>query len=529
MKTKIILVVILVLMNCLGILRNSTNTQKNAAKYRNDIFELQNLYPPIVISVQKEKNIAEDKKTNRKTQYEIMPDFAYGKWYMEEYMVDLFDSHDHDTDHMNRKRIKGYTRNYFSTENGGKARLIKEVRGAQRYQYVDCQWYVDGECVNMDSPANEFLFRMRNGTYKIEARKRDTTLISFTAVFPEMPEIVFKPTPSYDGEFGFDDNRYEAVAKLNNAEYLDMKYKYIVPFAGMQKNRTIDIDAHIVYMKDSYSEEDMKNATVKFESSSPGIKIGHGDEYGNYKEIQEYRLSDFEKSILSLKIKSEDIVGKGSVTARIGDNIVGKINLEIKDYLVPVNLTLVQVITNDRLGKYVDLEKQIPALDELLNKKSYNQAFVQWNVNKVVKTIKLNINKEKVKLLDIYKAAVKYYRDNNLNPENEFIMFISNSDFADDASGYANVSRNAINRYSIVRPDALKNKSAAHELGHNLGLKDLTVEHKSYFYDTDNFMDYYSTYNKDNRNMFWKYQWDDIYNRLYEEQQMKTLQANIGH
>lgn len=522
MKTRVILLLLLILINAPCILRISIYTQRSTIRHRNNArdrsntLELQNLYPSVFISEQK-------------VEPEPMPDFAYGKWYMEEYMVDLFDIHDHDADYMNRKRIKGYTRNYFSTEDGGKAKLIKEVWGTRKYQHVDCQWYVDGKCVNIDSPANEFLFRMRNGTYKIEARKRDTTLISFTAVFLEMPEIVFKPTPSYDGEFGFDDNRYDAIAKLNNAEYLDMKYKYVVPFVSMQKNQTIDIDAHAIYMKDSYDEEDMKNTTVRFEASSPGIKIMHCGKNGSCKEIKECRLYDFEKNILSLKIKSKNIIGKASITARIGNDIVGKINLETKDYLNPVNLTLVQVITNDRLGKYVDLEKQIPALTELLNKKSYNQAFVQWNINGVVKTIKLNINKEKIKLIDIYRAAVKYYRDNNLNPENEAVMFVSDSDFANDASGYAFVSRNATGRYSIVRPDALKNKSAAHELGHSLGLKDLNVEHKSYFYDTDNFMDYYSTYNKDNRNMFWKYQWDDMYNRLYEEQQRKSLQANISH
>lgn len=521
MKTKIILLVIALMTNGPGIMQHLVHKRTGGTRHHKDFASgVRIRHPAATLIPAHHSDIPPPMPqvhTDEQNGSEIVPDFAYGKWYMEEYMVDLFDLHDSDADHMNRKRTKGYTRNYFSTLDGGIAKLLKTTQGASRLQYVGCEWYVDGKCVNEDDPASEFFFKMHEGSYKIEARHNDTTLISFTAVFPEVPEVIFEPTASYDGEFGFDDNRYEAVARLNQAEYLDAKYKYAVPFVSMLRGQAIDIDARVMYAEDAGNDQGIEDIVVSLDASSPGIVIGRTDSKG-YHRLSQFALSDLHKGRISLRIQSDRVMENASVTARIGKRVVGKINIEVRERLAPLKLKFVQVIVNDRLGKDVDMKKEIPLLDELLNRKSYNQAFVQWNISDDVKILRLQIDKDEVKLLDVYKAAIKHYKDHGLNTDNETVVFVAGSDVPNDASGYAYLSRKGINPYAIVRSDVLEYKSVAHELGHNLGLKDLSFEHKSYFFDTDNFMDYYSTYGNDNRNMFWKYQWDHIYDRVYKMQ-----------
>lgn len=273
-----------------------------------------------------------------------------------------------------------------------------------------------------------------------------------------------------------------------------------------------------MYAEDADSENNHQDVFVKLEASSPHIQIGHTDSTG-YHSLPGFALSELSEGGISLTIQSGQVAENASVTALIGNRAVGKMNIEIRECLDPLPLHLVQIIVNGREDYDItDLEKQIPILDEMLNKRSYNQAFVQWDLQNEVKVLNLTINKKNIKLLDIYKAAVKHYKDHGLNPDNENIMFVASCDALNDASGYAHLSGKGINAYAIVNRNALEYKSIAHELGHNLGLKDLNKEHMSYFFDTDNFMDYYSTYNNDNRNMFWKYQWDIIYNRVHSKQ-----------
>lgn len=448
-------------------------------------------------------------------------DYVYGKWYQEEYLVDLYNLYDWDVDFKKSKRVKGFTRNYFSAEDGGVARLLKKVTGSSRHEYVDCLWYVDEICVNDRNPAYEFLFRMHEGSYKIEARSNDTILISFMAVFPESLEVVFKPGSSYDGEYGFDDNKYEVIARLNDAEYLDEKFRYAVPFISMQQNQTILIDAYLMYKKNIDNKEALADIPISFEPSSPDIKISRYENNAS-REIIGCKVSDFKDGKITLAIRAEDIVENGFINVRMHGELIGKINMEARRCLGALDLILVKVVINDGLGDDIDLEDKIPGLHKLLNEKSFNQAFVHWNIDRI-ETLKLYIDKAKVSLLDVYREAVKHYKDNDLNKDNSTIMFVSDSELTSDASGYAYVSKSGTNRYSIVRSNAIHNRTPVHELAHNLGLKDLSSEFKAYFYDTDNFMDYYSVAGNDNRRMFWKHQWKQIYEQVYNHQRKKML------
>jgi len=527
MKTKVIIVIVFLMMNSPNIMLNLTHDEvldltgyTDASTHHKAIWIDNRPHITAGISRLRERNVQGIGNLYREEKDAVMADYVYGKWYQEEYLVDLYNLAEWDADFKSSKRVKGFTRNYFSEQDGGKARLLRKVAGSPRHEYVDCMWYVDDIRVN-DNPAFEFFFRMHEGSYKIEARSQDTTLISFTAVFPETFEVVFTPGPSYDGEYGFDDNKYEIIAKLNNAEYLDNKYKYIVPFISVQQNQNVEIIANLMYKKEPGHIYDADDLYITFEPSSPDIEI---TTYENGKPVKtdKAKLSGFEKGKMRLGIKATGVVDDGYINVRMGDRIIGKLNVQAKRCLRTLDLILVKVVINDKLGSDIELERKIPHLENLLNKKSFNQAFLHWNINRI-ETINLHINKNQVSLLDVYKAAVRYYKDNGLNPDDATILFVSDSDLRSDASGYAYVSRSGKDRYSIVRSNAMLNKTPVHELAHNLGLKDLNSEFKAYFYDTDNFMDYYSVANNDNRRMFWKHQWEHIYQQVYNYQNKRML------
>jgi len=446
----------------------------------------------------------------------IQPDFAYGMLYTTEYLADLNNVADWDAGIGGSKRTRGFTRNYFTAEDGGKVRLLRKNYGSSNYEFVDCFWYIDNVCVNKNNPKSELNLRENPGAYKVEARLDNDVLFSFTAAFVDAPEIMFTPHSAYDGEYGFDDNRYDEIARLNGAVYLDKDNKYIVPFMSIQKGQTATIEANIMYDKKILGEQDMQNIEVDFVPSSPGILISkRGDNQKN--GILECRLSDFVNGKIELDIKPEVILKDAYIEAKIGQNVVGRINLRADVCVKVSDLILVKIIANKRLGENIDMANEKIRIEELLNTKSFNQAFVKWNIIRT-EVFNMEINKDTIKLSDIFEQAVKFYKDNNLKPEKAAVMFISDSDLPNDANGYGYVAYSERNKFSIVHTKALKGKSPAHELAHNMGLQDLGGEFKSYFYDTNNFMDYYSTYNNDNRNMFFKFQWDYIYNQVLSKQ-----------
>lgn len=468
--------------------------------------------------------IEETKYTKAKTDIEaiIQPDYAYGMRYITEYLADLNNLADWDAGANGFKRIKGFTRNYYTSEQGGKVRLLKKTYGEDVYDNVNCFWYVDGTCVNTNNPQSELYLKKNPGAYKIEAKSNNEVLFSFTAVFVDVPEVVFNPHALYDGEYGFDDNRYDEIARLNDAVYLDRNNKYIIPFMSIQKGQTATLEAGIMYNKQFVNTSDMRNIEVNFVPSSPELLIGRKGSGEMQKGVLSCRLSDFISGKMELDIRPEKVMKDAFIEARIGNSIVGRINIKADVCIDVADLVLVKVVVNKRLGENINIVSEKNKLDELLNEKSFNQAFIRWNIIRT-EVLNMEINNEDIKLSDIFAKAVDFYKMNNLKPQKAAVMFISDSDRENDANGYGYVAYDDVNKYSIIHVKALNGKSPAHELAHNLGLEDLGGEFKEYFYDTDNFMDYYSTYNNDNRNMFFKFQWDYIYNQVLSKQRVSLF------
>jgi len=448
---------------------------------------------------------------------EIQPDFAFGKWYKEEYILEIHHLYDWDADNDGRKLSRGFSRNYFSSDETASVRLLKKDYNSHHFQNVECTWYIDGECINSDNPKHDLSFAMNAGAYKIEARQNDTTLISFTARFIDKPEVVFKPHKNYDGEYGYDDNCYDNIAQANNAFPIDSETKYIVPYMSIIKGQTALLDACVMYDRNKITGNDSINHEFEIISSSPHLKVmDAGRNIDGDKNKLNYKLSDFVDGKITFQVKAEDVFEEEYIEIVHKGNVVGKINVESNITLPPFRMILVKVNVNDRLGNNIDINKEKESIESLLNTRSFNQAFIQWNIVET-KQLNLKINKDKVSLRDIYREAVKYFKANNLNPYNYAVMFIADSDVKNDANGYAYVTTNDKDKYSIVHVNALNGKTPVHELSHNLGLLDLNNEFKSYLYDTNNFMDYYSVHGQDNRQMFWRHQWKKIYKLMKEK------------
>lgn len=454
----------------------------------------------------------------------LAADYASAKKNYDTYMVELYNIYEGEKGPVKGKRVKGYTRNYFTGKDAGKVRLIKQRTDMKGYEYVDCLWYFDGKCLNSDSPAYEFAFYIKEGSHTIEAYDGDNLLVSFVAVVANPVEMVFTPHDSYRGEYGFDDNRYRQVAELNSVEYLDPKFKYPVPFMSIHKGQEAVLDAHIIYDREAMEGIGNGEAEVEFETSSPRISISGDHISKTGAGIYKSKLADFSGRRLRLTVKSDETTDEAYITARVNGKAAGRINIESREYLDPMELKLVKVVVNDSLGMGIDIAANAADLSVRLNNNSFNQAFVQWKVV-VQEDLHLYIDKENISMRDIYTAADKHYKENNLNPERSAVMFVGESARRNDVSGYARVTNSDANRYSLVNSKWFYTNTPIHELGHNMGLKDLRNEFNNYFYLTNNFMDYYSSINNDNRRMFWRHQWRQIYGKANDHLSTKRNYA----
>jgi hypothetical protein len=218
------------------------------------------------------------------------------------------------------------------------------------------------------------------------------------------------------------------------------------------------------------------------------------------------KLNEFVNNKLELDISSTEVNAAGSISSVMGQKINGKLFVESREKLPTSKLLLVKVIVNDTIGKNIDIEAQKVKIDHILNNKSYNQGFAQWKVSVDDKTVYINLENP-TRLDSIIIKAKEEYREKQ---EKDYVMFICEEG---DDCGLAYPFNDYSFRYSII---TLKNEckpviTSAHELGHNHRFQDLYIEYPSIFNDTFNFMDY-----SKKRNMFWKWQWNEIFKIHYK-------------
>ena len=428
----------------------------------------------------------------------------YPGTYSPEYMILIGNTIDNED---GKSETKGFSRNYFVAEDEAEFKLqqwVEYSNGSIRKTDLTCFWYIDSVSAGKDM-TNKITLKKPQGAYRVEARdSSNNVLIHLTAVFIDSPEIVFTTNKDYDGEYGFDDNRFDEIAVLNEYKELDGLNKYRIPFMSLIVKKNASIEARLAINRKGLTEDDLKEIEFNIEPSV-GLTLS-GNSTINSNGTLKIKISDFIDNKLDFNIYSKDEDENAFIIAYLRRKIIGKIMIESKNLLLPSQIKLVKVIVNDTIGKNIDIEAQKAKIEYKLNNKSYNQGFAQWKVSVDDKTVYVNL--ETPTRLDsiLIKAKDKYGE----KQEKDYIMFICAEG---NDCGLAYPFDNPFFRYSIIplKNDCNPLVTSVHELGHNHGFQDLYIEYPSIFNDTFNFMDY-----SKKRNMFWKWQWNEIFKIHYK-------------
>ena|GEM_PF-3013855 len=426
---------------------------------------------------------------------DISPDYALGEWDKYAYIAKLKNSIDLDAID-GEKITKGHSRNYFVVDETIDAYITLQIDSNRYQRDYKCRWYIDSLCINPDELQSELVLNKKAGAYKIEARRNDTLLLTLTAVFIDAPEIIFKTNSTYDGEYGFDDNLFDDIAVKNEHQELEGLSKYRIPFMSLPVGEKATIEANLMMDKRNLTKEDLENIEIQF-TSSFGLSISKKNLLANSLGGLRVKLSEFKDNKLDIDVFSNSINENANISAYIGGNIAGKVLVESKEKLPTSQLIIVKVVINNNIGKNIDLNSVVREVDVLLNKRSYNQGFVQWEIKTDTFHVKLDSLNS---LEDVLPELRPLYR----KKKNTYVMFIAE---VGGASGYGYPYNIDQYFYSVISTYKDNEKTYVHELGHNHGFLDLGVEFKNIFFDTQNFMDY----TRQKRNMFWKHQWKEIY------------------
>jgi hypothetical protein len=272
-------------------------------------------------------------------------------------------------------------------------------------------------------------------------------------------------------------------------------------------NGNATIEARLAMNKKGLTDEDLKKINIQF-SPSYGISVAKKGYMPNGLGGLKVNLSDFINNGMQIDVYSKEINERAFISSTIGNKEIGKVLIESREMIEPSVLRLIKVVVNDRIGKDIDIQSKRQEVEALLNKKSYNQGFVQWSV--ISDVLYITLDKDFDSLFSIFTEAKKQYVKADAD---DYVMFMSKGE---GACGFGHPDTLKSLRYSIVNTEMLVNSndivqcditSHPHELGHNHGLLDINGEFKSIFLDTNDYMDYSVI-----RNMFWKWQWQKIYN-----------------
>jgi hypothetical protein len=448
------------------------------------------------------------KKEGSEDKVILQPDHASGKWDYE-YIATLENTIDIDAKD-GKETIKGNDRYYFATDMDNRPIIKLQIDSSAYYgkkpMDYPCRWYVNNELISSDTPSNKLELSGKPGAYEIKAKKidSDATIFSMTAVVIDDFEITIHPNDRYDGEYGFDDNRFDEIASINGTEYLENKYR--IPFMSLLQDQHATVEARLVYSSQKLNPADLENIALTFRSSGNNLSvISKAGNIATTTGALTCKLSDFKDGKMELVIYGKNKTEKEYIDVRVGQKLIGRINVRVRPPLPSTRLRLIKIVINGTIGKNIDIEAKKKDLERYLNKKSYNQSFTQWKVNEP-EILNLTVNSDNITLKEILDLANKHYEGSS-----DILIFFSDTKNPDAYNGWG------ANNSAIIHIDA-GYKTPIHELGHIHGLSDIGGGSKNIFYDTNNFMDYSSI-----RNMFWKHEWDFIYNKIYEMQRKNNL------
>jgi hypothetical protein len=313
----------------------------------------------------------------------------------------------------------------------------------------------------------------------------------------------------------------------------------------------------------SYNDNDIIYApNISLLQNQPNVRITIS--FSNYQEMQKDSLLNFIKIYSAngmVKLNGQDtlkisrnqlIANQGTVITTNDASIpydsimiktsynktIGKINV-FSQPIETKNLLLVH-IQSDSTGMSANFATHLPTIRKQLNEKSYNQAFINWNI--ITDTITYN-HIMKDSLLMVYNDSLKSLCQ-NVNRLNEFfnnlfrmcrqagisfanvnkVGFILNEQMQTTTDSFEGLAYGFGNWGFAMSSDTYDEKTIVHELGHCLKLHhpfgSLPTDNKNTdegfqrvstsVSNTENIMDY----DKTRMHTFWLWQWIIINNKI---------------
>jgi hypothetical protein len=424
------------------------------------------------------------------------------------------------------------------------------------------KWFVNDELKKQDSiytvdlsQINEYNIVVKgiSDSVHIDEDCFTDTLVVFKITVTEKPAIKVEidPFSYYEGEFGFDAYTLPSI-KETRPEY---KAKVADAYFSLKRGQPV-AEFRMQVAGSSFPDH------YRIELRCENIKISPNI-------ISNEDLKKSKDKIFNFSIRSDDEIEDKTLTivgvSDSSEEILFTMNCSVKSEksFSVKTLNLLYLITNDDDSNRKITEDFLNKIDALLNKKSFNQAFIKWNITlkKIDMRDLISMRNDYDTLYSEYKGDfakmgnslsdllkkyrytpnqegfIKFIKETeicnsikkeaipasimdqlyNLFADNykkgEFLAFILNrknfsgQDFA--VPGAAGQGR----YYSIFLYDAFDYPYVfAHELGHNLGLEHPFKEFSIPKGSSTNFMDYGRS-----PNMFWYWQWSAM--RLFEPEQ----------
>ena len=346
------------------------------------------------------------------------------------------------------------------------------------------------------------------GNFKIKGINiagNDTTEVEVEFRVVDKPIVNFDKGNLYNGEYGF--NKYK-FAEFRDSIINDTVYiydnEYFPSWAALIFGETYSLKAKAL-IPSLY--DDMK---IKFESSNSNILQLQGTaEYDKNTLVS--GLNELNISLVVTGTTGTD--SNCSIFAKDeNDNIIGKfiVQSEKKSNFLLHKCELIRVISDSTFLDSINLPVIKTELEFFLNNKSYNQAFVKWEVTKT-STIFVNIDTTlALSAMTLnHTLSQRYFHKLKLhykNAKNTHYIFLVDK-------------RSSKVRGMATKPDVLISKKPqyvtifyqaqnkyitySHELGHNHSLKHPEDEYSSVkMFSTNNIMDW----GGQNRNYFWRWQ-----------------------
>lgn len=318
------------------------------------------------------------------------------------------------------------------------------------------------------------------------------------------------------------------------------KEKYYTPWLSIAEGQTVRL-----------------KITMDWNSKPTELKWDENYSYPGKLELPNAKKIQIKKGIFSayqdIKIKCIAPIKEEIEIRLLADNkLAGKLRIvPNKKRTVKVTWCLVDLSGKNSKGNYIDIEALKDKLTQQQIKRfvkylGLSQALVDVEATKAYQTLNLSdlhhtwdeFTKKKgyeyngngiIEVDKLFKLTQTEYEKKYRNDNNDLVIFLYNNYVPKTETVKKIITEvpdqriqgrafNLGSKYCGLFEGFQRNyNTVVHELLHCLGLLhsfDIEAKHKFKAYETDNFMDYASSDERDDRSMLWKWQWEKIWKYL---------------